>query len=529
MYGYMFMNNMITKMANGNTTLAQFGSSIASLLFVLAIIQRYIPHDTRDWFGKYTRRFMAPFYPYIEIKFHEFTSDRFKRSDSYSIIESYLRSTTTKEAKRLKGTFVKNKDQNQVVSLSMDDYEEVVDIYKGVKVYWTSGKRTVQSTRYSVSSFDHPSGEERRYYKISFHKRYRELIIGDYLKHVHKKGKEIRRKNRSKKLYTNNGSHWTQVVFEHPSTFQTLAMDPDKKQEIIEDLTTFSKSEEYYARIGKAWKRGYLLYGPPGTGKSTMIAAMANFLDYHIYDLELTAVSDNTSLRKLLIETSSKSIIVIEDIDCSVDLTSQRKKNETEEEEEANGLSGKKTTRSGDKNGSNTSTKVTLSGLLNFIDGLWSACGGERLIVFTTNFVDKLDPALIRRGRMDKHIEMGYCSFEAFKVLAKNYLYLESHELFDEIRVMLEETDMTPADVAENLMPKTSPGDPEMSLKNLIGALGAVKLKKIAEDEEKKKGSEIKKIAKNVEKKSSDEECKVLKDVVANGSSDKPEKCEAMK
>ncbi|GJM96930.1 hypothetical protein PR202_ga13808 [Eleusine coracana subsp. coracana] len=60
-----------------------------------------------------------------------------------------------------------------------------------------------------------------------------------------------------------------------------------------------------------------------------------------------------------------------------------------------------------------SSSKVTLSGLLNFIDGLWSACSGERIIVFTTNHVDRLDPALIRRGHMDRHIEMSYCRAQA--------------------------------------------------------------------------------------------------------------------
>lgn len=64
------------------------------------------------------------------------------------------------------------------------------------------------------------------------------------------------------------------------------------------------------------------MHGPPGTGKSTMVAPMANFLDYDVYDLELTTVKDNTELRRLLIETLGKSIIVIEDIDCSLDLTS---------------------------------------------------------------------------------------------------------------------------------------------------------------------------------------------------------------
>ncbi|KAL3507835.1 hypothetical protein ACH5RR_033217 [Cinchona calisaya] len=94
--------------------------------------------------------------------------------------------------------------------------------------------------------------------------------------------------------------------------------------------------------------------------------------------------------------------------------------------------------------------KVTLSGLLNFIDAIWSTCGEERIIVFTTNHVGKLDPALIRTGRMDKHIELSYCGFEAFKVLAKNYLNHESHHLFKKIRTLLEKTRMTPADVAEN-------------------------------------------------------------------------------
>ena len=181
-----------------------------------------------------------------------------------------------------------------------------------------------------------------------------------------------------------------------------------------------------------------------------MVAAMANFMNYDVYDLELTAVKDNTELRKLLIETPSKSITVIEDIDCSLDLTGQRKKKKEENEDEE-----QKDPMRRNEEESSKSSKVTLSGLLNFIDGIWSACGGERIIVFTTNYVEKLDPALIRRGRMDKHIEMSYCCYDAFKVLAKNYLDVESHHLFGAIGGLLEETDMSPADVAENLMPKS--------------------------------------------------------------------------
>ncbi|KAK1432836.1 hypothetical protein QVD17_09738 [Tagetes erecta] len=431
------------------------GSVLATAMFLWAIIQQYFPHN---FINKRSKRFLTLFYPYIQITFNELTSERFRRSEAYSDIETYLRKTTSTQAKRLKAEVIKNNTQS--LALSMDDHEEVSDEFNGVKVYWAS-RKTVHDTQ--------SQSYEKRYYKLTFHNRYRQLVLTDYLKHVLKQGKEIKLKNRLRKLYTNNGGQWTHVVFEHPASFQTLAMDPVKKQEIMDDLTTFSNGEEFYKRIGRAWKRGYLLYGPPGTGKSTMIAAMANFLGYDIYDLELTAVRDNTELKRLLIETSSKSIITIEDIDCSTDLTSQRKESKVLEEKESG------STKKQNKENESKTSKVTLSGLLNSVDGIWSACGGDRLIVFTTNHVEKLDPALIRRGRMDKHVELPYCGFEAFRVLARNYLYLETHELFERVRGLLEETKMTPADVAENLMPKTSPPDQEECLMSLIGALEKVK------------------------------------------------------
>ncbi|KAL0349312.1 UNVERIFIED_CONTAM: AAA-ATPase [Sesamum angustifolium] len=254
-------------------------------------------------------------------------------------------------------------------------------------------------------------------------------------------------------------------------------MDPEKKKDIVNDLIAFTKGKEYYRQIGKAWKRGYLLYGPPGTGKSTMIAAMANFLHFDVYDLELTAIKDNTELRKLMIEISKRAIVVIEDIDCSLDITGKRRANNTNEKDndqkDVKGVIAN--TATDNERGNDEDSKITLSGLLNFVDGLWSASGGERIIVFTTNYVERLDSALIRRGRMDKHIEMSYCCFEAFKVLAKNYLKLESHEKFENIKCLLKEIDISPADVAENLMPKSPEMSAEECLGNLITALHQAK------------------------------------------------------
>lgn len=74
---------------------------------------------------------------------------------------------------------------------------------------------------------------------------------------------------------------------------------------------------------------------------------------------------------------------------------------------------------------------------------------------------------------MDKHVEMTYCGFEAFRILARNYLGIEHHELFGKIKVLLNESSITPADVAESLIARRGKGEDcgEECLKKLIEAL----------------------------------------------------------
>ncbi|KAG4401730.1 hypothetical protein GLYMA_02G053466v4 [Glycine max] len=159
---------------------------------------------------------------------------------------------------------------------------------------------------------------------------------------------------------------------------------------------------------------------------------MANYLKFDIYDLQLDNLVTDSDLRKLLLATENRSILVIEDIDCStVDLPGPRHGD------------GRK----------QPDVQLSLCGLLNFIDGLWSSCGDERIIILTTNHKERLDPALLRPGRMDMHIHMSYCSYHGFKVLASNYLDIApDHHLFGKIEGLIEDMEITPAQVAEELM-----------------------------------------------------------------------------
>lgn len=296
---------------------------------------------------------------------------------------------------------------------------------------------------------------EVRSFEMSFHRRHKEKAIASYLPHILAEAKKIKDQDRTLKIYMNEGESWFAIDLHHPSTFTTLAMDRKMKRAVMDDLERFVRRKEYYRRIGKAWKRGYLLYGPPGTGKSSLIAAMANYLKFDVYDLELTEVNWNSTLRRLLIGMTNRSILVIEDIDCSLDL--QQRADEAQD-------AGTKSNPSEDK--------VTLSGLLNFVDGLWSTSGEERIIIFTTNYKERLDPALLRPGRMDMHIHMGYCCPESFRILASNYHSITDHDTYPEIEALITEVMVTPAEVAEVLMRNE---DTDVALEGLIQFLNGKK------------------------------------------------------
>ncbi|XP_044949506.1 AAA-ATPase At3g28580-like isoform X1 [Hordeum vulgare subsp. vulgare] len=492
---------------------AGLGSAVATVLFLWSVVQKYVPPTFRLYLTVWAAKLAACFNPYLQITISEYGAERFQRSEFFLAVEAYLSDACARRARKLKAELGKDSKNLQV---TVDDHEEVTDDFSGTTIWWYASKKQSKANVISL----YPGQDERRFYRVVFHRRNRDLVVDSYLPFVLGEGRAVTVKNRQRRLFTNNASRnsnpyrsnsvWSHVPFEHPATFDTLAMHPDEKEAVVDELMAFQESKDYYAKVGKAWKRGYLLYGPPGTGKSTMIAAMANFLDYDVYDLELTAVKNNTELRKLFIETTGKSIIVIEDIDCSVDLTGKRRKDKKASgDKDSDGDDKPKLPMDPDKD---DATKVTLSGLLNFIDGLWSACGGERIIIFTTNHKEKLDPALIRRGRMDKHIEMSYCRFEGFKVLAKNYLDVIEHELFGEIQQLLDETDMSPADVAENLMPmsKKKKRDPDVCLTGLIEALKQAKADaaavKAKEEEEAAEAKKAKKTEEAEAKKAKEED-----------------------
>ncbi|KAH7658690.1 mitochondrial chaperone BCS1 protein, partial [Dioscorea alata] len=363
--------------------------------------------------------------------------------------ETYLGAMASSSARNLRAA---KQDDENAINISIDRGEQVVDRFLGFTFTWRlvsreSNKQVVNYRRNHYKEVSTPS--EARSFQLSFHKRNKELAVSAYLPHVITQAKTIKDGAKTLKLYTNDDSAWSASNLRHPATFATLAMEPALKKAIVEDLERFVKRKEYYKRVGKAWKRGYLLYGPPGTGKSSLVAAMAEFLKFDVYDLELTGVSGNSGLRTLLAAMENQSILVVEDIDCSMEL--QRREAADEE-----------------KVRTPLSMSVTLSGMLNLVDGLWSSSAEEKIIVFTTNHKERLDPALLRPGRMDMHIHMGYCTVAGFRILVSNYHGVDEHPLFGKIDQLIGEVEVSPAEVAEELMKSD---DVNVALRGLVNLL----------------------------------------------------------
>ncbi|KAK4193487.1 BCS1 N terminal-domain-containing protein [Podospora australis] len=199
-------------------------------------------------------------------------------------------------------------------------------------------------------------------------------------------------------IYTTRNMNWT--VLGKPRLKRPLGsviLDEGIAEHILKDAQEFIKAQEWYTERGVPYRRGYLLYGPPGTGKTSFIQALAGELDYSVAMINLseTGMTDDL-LAHLMTQLPERSILLLEDVDAA--LVNRR-------ERAPDGYTGR---------------TVTASGLLNALDGL--AAGEDRIAFLTTNHIDRLDPALIRPGRVDVTVRIGEATrYQAAKMWDRYY------------------------------------------------------------------------------------------------------------
>ncbi len=159
-------------------------------------------------------------------------------------------------------------------------------------------------------------------------------------------------------------------------------------KDLLANVKSFWNSRARYEALGIPFRRGYLFYGAPGTGKTTTVLVLASTFMMNIYMLKLSSSTMTDDLLASLIQkVPQNSIILLEDIDAAWTKRNNIYGNGTMEFLAAM---------------FNFDAGVTFSGLLNVLDGL--VAYHNSILVMTTNHIDKLDPALVRPGRVDYQV-----------------------------------------------------------------------------------------------------------------------------
>ncbi|KAI4363690.1 hypothetical protein MLD38_019877 [Melastoma candidum] len=341
---------------------------------------------------------------------------------------------------------------NDVV-LHLSRSQVVRDKFMGARLSWTNERAE--------------EGLEGRAFVLKIRGKDRKRILQPYLQHIFQVSDEIQEKRKEARLFVNLGRggsaadgsrQWGSVPLSHPATMDTVLMDVDQKNKVKADLEQFLKSKQYYQRLGRVWRRSYLLHGAPGTGKSTFAVAMAKFLGFDVYDLNLSGVRNDSDLKALLIQTTSRSVIVVEDLDRFF------------------------STASG--------TSASVSGVLDFMDGIVSCCREEQIMIFTMTSREGVDAAAIRPGRIDVQINFPLCDLAMVKALAGTYLGVKEHKLFPQVEEAIQAgPGMSPAHVGELLL--ANKGSPSRALKAVIGAVQQAQVEARGKGEGAKAGEKL--------------------------------------
>ena len=199
-------------------------------------------------------------------------------------------------------------------------------------------------------------------------------------------------------LYRYNEA-WHYVCAYTPRVLDSVILKPSEKEDLVQDVRIFLASRERYSRLGVPYHRGYLLYGPPGTGKTSLVSALGEKFGMSIYAVNLTELNDRT-LKAAIGSVPGGAIILFEDIDC---MKAGNRRPELGDCETA-----RVPLVQGEKNDPADRFGVTLSGLLNVLDGFHAP--ENVLFMMTTNRIEALDPALLRPGRIDYKLFLGGAS-----------------------------------------------------------------------------------------------------------------------
>lgn len=178
----------------------------------------------------------------------------------------------------------------------------------------------------------------------------------------------------------------------------TVYLPHEQKKEIVDTINEFFSNKDYYKKHGVTHNLKILLYGPPGTGKDSIAKMIASEWNRNIYYVSggkegrwipkaIIDDSDSVNYPLFLISDIDKYPFVINEPD--IDMSKDGAKEEA------------------------IRYKQIYGEMLNALDGILS--GEDRIIIMTTNHIEKFGDAFQRPGRINLKMEIGYVVPEVFR------------------------------------------------------------------------------------------------------------------
>ena len=191
-----------------------------------------------------------------------------------------------------------------------------------------------------------------------------------------------------------HGGDWMRARLGSRRPLSSVVLKAGQAERLLADLQQFLGSRQRYADLGIPWRRGYLLHGPPGTGKTSLVTALASELGLNVCTLSLASpIVTDEKIHTLLAAVPQRSLLLIEDVDAFF-----------RERDAAHGQ-----------------VQLSFSGFLNALDGVATQEG--TVLFMTTNHLERLDPALIRAGRIDEQVALDWVDADQLR-----RLYLKFHD-----------------------------------------------------------------------------------------------------
>jgi chaperone BCS1 len=213
-------------------------------------------------------------------------------------------------------------------------------------------------------------------------------------------------KNQKIRIYEGNEGYLSYLKEIDKRKRESIFIPMETLEYIESRIKYFLENRQWYVDHGIPYKYAIILYGVPGTGKTTIAKYIASFTNRKLIIVHpsklksLTASISHNSIDEDGEATSHQAFVgLMEDIDCD-EITKKRPKGKrktilvNKEDDDAPTTPGS----------SFTKVFMNLSDLLNSIDGLNAP--ENFILVATTNDLESLDPALLRKGRFDDTIEI---------------------------------------------------------------------------------------------------------------------------